>query len=663
MPSTDDDPAAQRLAAAERRAGEAESALARLREALNELPCGLEIYDTEDRLIFFNREVAALYPWIRFERQIGRTFEQILRDSIDDGRVPAAIGREQAWITQRLARRATHEGPILQNLKDGKWINTYERRSRSNYVVGVRLEVTDLVRNTRELHESRDRLRAVINSAAAGILIADAQGVVLEANAATFALFGGAPDEVIGRPVAALVPGLAPVLGLTQQAAGATEPNAGRAELEATRRDGRALRLQVSVGQIGAGDARQFAIVIDDVTERTEAERARRTLEAQLRDAQRIEAIGTLASGIAHDFNNVLGSILGNAELASKDIAHGQAERAMHGLALVRRAAERARNLVRQILTFGRRQGAQRSVQALQPIVLEAVHILRATLPARVALDARLPGAPLHVLADAIQIEQVVLNLCTNAWQAMGEEGGRIEVGIDVLGASDARVHRFAGEVTAWVRLWVADDGAGMDEATRLRVFDPFFTTKPLGTGTGLGLSVVHGIVKLHDGVIEVESVPGRGSRFDLFLPLMPAPLAPAEPPPAPALDVRGDGERVMYLDDDDVMPLMVESLLQRLGYLVHSFSDPHVALDALRSRPEAFDLVVTDFNMPGLTGLEVVRALAEIRPGLPTVLTSGLLTEELQAKARALGVRQVLEKQNTLEDLPAAVRRALGTP
>ncbi len=157
------------------------------------------------------------------------------------------------------------------------------------------------------------------------------------------------------------------------------------------------------------------------------------------------------------------------------------------------------------------------------------------------------------------------------------------------------------------------------------------------------------------------RTAPGRGSRFELCLPLMAASLASAGASPAPAMDVRGHGEHVMYLDDDDVMPLMVESLLQRLGYVVHSFSEPLVALEVLRARPDAFDLVVTDFNMPGLTGLEVVRALRGIRPALPTVLTSGLVTDELQAQARELGVRQVLEKQNTLEELAVAVKRALG--
>ena len=652
MSLPDDDPAAQRLAAAERRAAEAEAELAHLHEALNELPCGLEIYDSEDRLIFFNSEIASLYPWIHYESKLGRRFGEILDEAVREGRVPPAAGREAQWLAERLARRGTLSGPILQSLKGGKWINTYERRSRSNYFVGVRLEVTDLVSKTRELHDSRDRLQAIISSAAAGIVIADARGAVVEANAAAFTLFCAAPQDVVGQPLSALLPAIE--LAALAAPAVADAASDRRVEVAAVARDGRALQLQVSVSQIGAGDAQQYVVVIGDVTERAEAERVRSALEAQLREAQKIESIGTLASGIAHDFNNVLGSILGNAELASQDVMTGHGERALVALAQVRRAADRARGLVRQILTFGRRQSGQRAVQALRPIALEALNILRATLPAKVALETRFATEPLYVLADAIQIEQVVLNLCTNAWQAMGDGGGCIEVGIEAAAEPGP-----AGG--ARVRLWVADDGGGMDDATRLRVFDPFFTTKPMGTGTGLGLAVVHGIVKSHDGTIAVCSTPGEGTRFDVWLPLAPRPRAAASLTVSSSAAVRGNGERVLYLDDDEVMPLMVENLLQRHGYVVQAFSDPHIALEALRARPQDFDLVVTDFNMPGLNGLEVVRALAELCPALPAVLTSGLVSDELRHQACALGVSEVLEKQNTLEELAAAVHRALG--
>ena len=315
---------------------------------------------------------------------------------------------------------------------------------------------------------------------------------------------------------------------------------------------------------------------------------------------------------------------------------------------------------MRHILTFSRRQPLQRSVQDLRPIVEEALNILRATLPARVALDKRFADAAVHVLVDAIQIEQVVINLCTNAWQAMESHGGRIEIGVGTarLDAATATRLGLAKGMHAW--MWFADDGAGMDDATRLRVFDPFFTTKPLGTGTGLGLSVVHGIVQSHDGAIGVESVLGKGSRFDLYLPLTkarPDDIAPNGPARTVA---SGHGECVLFIDDDEMMPLMVERLLERAGYAVRCFADPTTAVDAVRARPGDFDVVVTDYNMPKMSGLDVALALSSILPSLPIVLTSGLVTDELRTRARECGVLEVIDKQNSLEELAAAVQRAL---
>jgi PAS domain S-box-containing protein len=651
---------ARRQIAAETAAGKAASALRQLREALDELPSGLEIYDSDDRLIFFNKRLMELYPWIDFEHHVGQRFEDILRESIRQGRIPAAAGREEQWLKDRLATRGTRLGPVLQSLKSGLWINTYERRSLSNGVVGVRLEVTDLVKRTRELQESRERLQAIISSAAVGIVSTDTAGTIVEANAAAESLFGHAHGEMAGRPLSALIPRL-DLVDDARPPPTSDPPPVRHKEVEGRASDGRALKLQVSVSELGAAQTRQFVAVIADVTEREAAEQVRQVLEAQLRQAQKIESIGTLASGIAHDFNNVLGSILGNAELARDDLEKGANDQARSTLAQVCRAAERARRLVQQILTFSRQQSVQRTTQALQPVVEEGLNLLRATLPAQVVLATRFDDRPVFVSADAIQIEQVVLNLCTNAWQAMGDRGGRIEIGVDVHELTAAEVLRTGLGRGPHARLSVVDDGAGMDEATRVRAFDPFFTTKPTGAGTGLGLSVVHGIVKSHDGAILVDSAPGRGARFDFFLPLCEAPEGEARAPSSRAGGVVGRGERVLYLDDDDVMPLMVDRLLQRSGYVVHCFSDPAQAVAAVRARPNAFDVLVTDFNMPGLSGLDVVRAVADIRPALPTLLTSGLVSDEMRASALDLGVSEVLEKQNTLEQLATAIERALG--
>jgi PAS domain S-box-containing protein len=401
--------------------------------------------------------------------------------------------------------------------------------------------------------------------------------------------------------------------------------------------------------------------IATDVTERDEADEAHRRLEAQLRETQKMESIGTLASGIAHDFNNVVGSIMGNVVLARDDAAHGRSDEVLRSLDQIQRAGLRARDLVRQILTFGRKQATRRSVQPLAPVVDESLQLLRATLPAQVLLEARLDPQPVHVLADATQVGQVLLNLCTNAWHALGDAGGRIEVGllrVDLPGEAALKLGLAPG---AYAHLWVGDNGCGMDDATRRRMFEPFFTTKPVGVGTGLGLAVVHGIVRAHEGAIAVESAPGHGTRFDVYLPVQALAATDATAASAPPAAVPGAGETLVYLDDDEVMAVMIERLLQRAGYRVRVFRDADEALRAAAAG-ERFDLFVTDYNMPTRSGLEVIRALRGLRPGLPAILVSGSVSEELIARAREFGVDEVLEKQNSFEDLATAVRRVLAT-
>jgi signal transduction histidine kinase len=388
-------------------------------------------------------------------------------------------------------------------------------------------------------------------------------------------------------------------------------------------------------------------------------DRERRSLETQLRESQRIDSIGTLAGGIAHDFNNILAAILGNVALAREDIgAHHPAHRSLEE---IRKAGSRARDLVQQILAFGRRQPHSLRAQPLQPLVEEAVTLLRSTLPASVTLTCALSPVPLHAEADATQIHQVLMNLCTNAWHALQGRPGQIVVGLEPR-AIEATAGLASGKSLAqgaYAHLWVQDNGCGMDAATRARIFEPFFTTKPTGQGTGLGLSVVHGIVASHRGAIHVESAPGRGTTVHMYLPTTdPVPLPAASA--TPSASVRGQGQHVLCVDDDEVIVLMVDRLLTQAGYRVTTFSEGQAAVAAVRAAPTAFDLVITDFNMPGFTGMDVARAMAEIRADLPVVISSGYISEELQSAASAAKVRSLLQKQNTLEDLLPLVRSLL---
>ena len=405
------------------------------------------------------------------------------------------------------------------------------------------------------------------------------------------------------------------------------------------------------------GGITQMVGFVHDVTARRRAELERARLEAQLRESQKMEALGTLAGGVAHDFNNALAAIIGNVALARQDV--GPAHPALVSLDEIGKASRRAKDLVQQILAFGRRQKLERKPMSLTLVVVETARLMRATLPAMVELNVNCDGNTPVVLADAGQMEQVLLNLCSNVAHAV-EDIGRPGV-IDVsLSAYECTKGKARGDLLPgrYACLLVRDNGRGMDEATRSRIFEPFFTTKQAGKGTGLGLSVVHGIVQAHGASMEVESSPGLGSTFRIYLPAVDAPAAGVAAHAPDAASGSGRGKHVLYLDDEEAIIFLMKRLLERKGYRVSGYTEPRQALAAVRADPGQFDLAVTDYHMPGMSGLEVAQALKEIRPDLPVVMASGYISEELRAKAPAAGVRELIYKPNTVEDLCEAIAR-----
>ena len=436
-----------------------------------------------------------------------------------------------------------------------------------------------------------------------------------------------------------------------------------RLELALRGQKGLPLHVQVDCTRVAAnGTPPLVRVALTDISDRKAAESDLRRFEAQLRDVQKMESIGTLAGGIAHDFNNILGAILGNVALAQAELGAGHP--AATSLGEIHKASVRARNLVQQILTFSRREPQELVAQQLRPVIEETHQLLRATLPAGIDFELKLTDEPLHVLADGNQLQQVLMNLCTNAWHAMKNGDGCITVGLEAATLDLSMSQRLGGAPPGpYAHLWVHDTGMGMDSATQARIFEPFFTTKPVGQGTGLGLSVVHGILSAHHGAISVESVPGEGSTFHLYFPIIdsPAPSTGASDDASASGLVRGHGEHVLYVDDDETMVVMVERLLERCGYRVSGYQDPQAALGAVRDHPESFDFVVTDFNMPEFSGLDVAHEMARISPDIPVVISSGFITDELRDEARLAGVQSLLEKQNTFEDLTRLVGRILA--
>ncbi|MFN2376823.1 MAG: PAS domain-containing protein [Candidatus Binatia bacterium] len=516
---------------------------------------------------------------------------------------------------------------------------------------------------------SEARVSSTFAAAAAGIAISslNGEGFFLQANRAFCEMVGYTEEELRGLDATTLThPDDLPASLELASSLVTREIDRFDIEKRYLRKDGGVVWARVSVSLVPALDGAPSSViaVTQDITALKAAEEARRSLESQLREAQKMEAIGTLAGGIAHDFNNILGAILGNAELARMDVEGNT--HALQSLDEIRRAGLRAKELIRQILSFSRREKSVRRPVALLPIAEESVRLLAATLPSRAVLHLRGgEGVPL-IHADPLQLQQVLLNLGTNAVHAMTGRPGSIEIAIDLvrLGEDAVRLHPDL-RPGPWLRLSVTDKGHGMDEATRRRIFEPFFTTKPVGEGTGLGLPVVHGIMRDHDGVIVVESAPGVGTRFDLYFPALAAEAAEAPaPPPAKeaATGGREGAERViLYVDDDEGLLSLIQRLLSRRGYEVVGHVEADAALEELRADPDRFDLVLTDYNMPKMSGLDVAREVHEIRADLPVAITSGYITETMRAEAAAAGVKALIFKPDVVDALCDEVARVLA--
>jgi PAS domain S-box-containing protein len=420
-------------------------------------------------------------------------------------------------------------------------------------------------------------------------------------------------------------------------------------ELRMLRKDGAVIHVEAHGGRAEYNGRPAILGSLLDVSDR-------KTLEEKLLQSQKIEAIGQLAGGIAHDFNNLLTAILGNVRLAMDDLAEGHP--ACESVQEIEIASTRAVDLVRRILTFSRQQPAEREAVALRVIVEEALKLLRATLPASIEIRANFAGSP-TVLADATQIHQVIMNLGTNASHAMKGKGV-IEVGINTVEftAEEARASAELNE-GRYVRLSVSDDGCGMEPATIARIFEPFFTTKPLGEGTGLGLSMVHGIMKNHDGAITVYSQPDKGTVFHLYFPVHGGTIK--QVPLTERQAVRGSGEHILFVDDEEQLVVLASEMLKRLGYRVSAFNRPRKALAAFKADPNSFDLVVSDLSMPEMIGPELAQEILRIRPDMPIVIATGYIRPEDTEKVHAVGVKALVLKPNTIEEMAPMFHRILA--
>jgi PAS domain S-box-containing protein len=428
-------------------------------------------------------------------------------------------------------------------------------------------------------------------------------------------------------------------------------------ELEQTRSDGSTVWTEVTLLPMFDANGRREGTLgcSRDVSERKRAEKQREELEQQVRQAQKLEAIGTLAGGIAHDFNNILAAIMSYAEMLLLDLPEESPLR--KDAQGIQAAVQRAAALVRQILAFSRKTAHQVRRIELSTVVNEALEMLRATLPTTTALRVAL-ASPTPVVADPTEMHQIVVNLCTNAWKAMRAVGGTLEVSLEEVTLDAEACSRLHGlHPGRHVRLTVKDDGSGMPPEVLERIFDPFFTTRPEGEGTGLGLAVVHGIVKRSGGAITVTSAVGRGSTFSIFLPLAEGTSEAPAPGDGVAL---GGNERLLYVDDERHLTETMQRNLTRLGYRVTTSNSSPLAFGAIRDAPDAYDLVITDLTMPVLRGDQLARLVRGVRADLPIVIFTGSLQDIKTEWVEKLGSAALLAKPVSLPALTRLIRRMI---
>lgn len=578
--------------------------------------------------------------------------------------------KSSAWqsIQDHLAGRTeAHKLEYRMLAKDGqfRWIfdqaRVVERDATQQplRMSGTHTDITERKRMEQELENESIRRRTMFEQSPDGILIVDPETArFLDFNTAAHRQLGYSREEFARLCIFDIEAVETPA----ETKERFTEVClSGKTEFETLQRtrQGDIRHVHVTAQIINIQGLSSFHCVWRDITERKQAEEEKKNLHVQLLQAQKMEAIGTLAGGIAHDFNNILGAILGYAEMAKEDCPAGSTLRG--DIVQMIKASHRAKDLVKQILAFSRQTETEQT--HLQPagVIDEAIKLLRASLPTTITIEKDIDPNAGIILADPGHIHQILMNLCTNAFHAMEKKGGTLTITLynkvlfekDLIGAS----HMQPGN---YVQLSVKDTGAGMTPEVQARIFDPYFTTKDVGKGTGMGLSTVHGIVHSYGGTICCDSRPGAGTVFHITLPTVEAHPA-REIENNTKIPPRGS-EHILLVDDEEMLVMMQKTVLKRLGYHVTARSSSLEALATFQNDPEAFDLVITDQTMPDITGMEFSRRILQIRPDMPIILCTGYSNISSEEKAKSIGIKGFALKPLTMKDIAETVRKVLDS-
>ena len=627
----------------------------------------LEVNETAClRLGFSREELLALSPRDveinsegggapRYAKMLSKWKDARLPDASSDPGPPASLTTELSFRTKSGAEKP-FEVTLRILAHEGKPIIYYHLH-----------DITTRRKAQAALKESEQRFSDFFSRSPIGVALYSPTRELTEVNQAAMAMFGLSERSVFSATRLLDSENLSPE-SQTTLSKGGTVRYENVTDFDAVKRESRypstrtgKSHFDVLVTNLGLNSdykPKGFMVQIQDITEHRRAEETLHQHERMLRQAQKMEAIGTLAGGIAHDFNNILTPIIGYTEMAM--LTAGPDDPIQPNLEEVLKASHRAKELVKQILTFSRQTEHEVKPIRLIPLVKEVIQLLRGSIPPLIELHTQIQVERDIVRADPTQMHQVIMNLCTNSLHAMKDKGGVLEVGMRPVSV-DSRTRGAMARLRfgAYLEIYIRDTGHGMDRAVMERIFEPFFTTKRSGEGTGMGLSVVHGIITSLQGIITVESEVGKGTTFHLFLPLIEqaAEQAATSNDPLP----RGS-ESIMFVDDEPGIVAMATQMLSSLGYQVTTATRAKDALAIFKQEPKRFDLIITDQIMPGITGMEMVREMHAIRRDIPALLCTGFSKTVSDQDLLAEGIHEILMKPIVLRQIAEAIRSALDT-